>query len=147
RDRVNPRFSTPWPPSSSRPSRCASMKPHNRGSVASRDALSSYIRGAWRRREDAETGGIASTFLRGKATYTVVGLTYDDAAGTTYTLVGLFYLRAGDTANAQVQKFYGTVPTDIDVRGFEQYLKVGVDKRKIKSAFPEARFSDQYRVF
>lgn len=109
--------------------------------------LASYIRGAWRRREDAETGGIASTFLRGKATYTVVGLTYDDAAGTTYTLVGLFYLRAGDTANAQVQKFYGTVPTDIDVRDFEQYLKVGVDKRKIKSAFPEARFSDQYRVF
>lgn len=109
--------------------------------------LASYIRGAWRRREDAETGGIASTFLRAKATYTVVGLTYDDAAGTVYTLVGLFYLRAGDTANTQVQKFYGTVPTDIDVREFEPYLKVGVDKRKIKSTFPDARFSDQYRVF
>ncbi len=110
-------------------------------------SLASYVRGAWRRREDAETGGIASTFLRSKATYTVVGLTYDDAAGTAYTLVGLFYLRAGDTSYAQVQKFYGTLPSDIDVRDFEQYLKAGVDKRKIKNAFPGARFSDQYRVF
>ncbi|MGP5246471.1 ATP-binding protein [Corynebacterium flavescens] len=109
--------------------------------------LASYIRGAWRRRENAETGGIASTFLRSKATYSVVGLTYDNAKGTVFTLVGLFYLRAGDTANAQVQKFYGMIPASVDVREFEQFLKAGVDKRKIKSTFADGRFSDQYRVF
>ncbi|MFP7365564.1 ATP-binding protein [Corynebacterium callunae] len=109
--------------------------------------LASYIRGAWRRREDAETGGIASTFLRSRATYTVVGLTYDDAAGTVYTLVGLFYLKAGDTANSQVQKFYGTLPRDIDLREFEPFLKMGIDKRKLKNAFEDGRFSDNYRVF
>jgi uncharacterized protein YPO0396 len=110
-------------------------------------SLASYIRGAWARREELKTGGIASAFLRSRATYSVVGLTYNDAASTVYTLVGMFYLRAGDTVNAQVQKFYGTVPGDADVREFEQFLKVGVDKRKIKSTFSNASFSDQYRVF
>lgn len=109
--------------------------------------LASYVRGAWRRQEDAETGGIASTFLRDRATYSLVGLTYDDDNGTVYTLIGMFYLKSGDMTNAQVQKFFGTVPLNIDIRKFEEYLKAGIDKRRIKKAYPDARFSDQYRVF
>lgn len=110
-------------------------------------SLVSYIRGAWARKEDLQTGEIASTFLRSRATYSVIALTYGDAAGKIYTLVGLFYLRAGDTNNAQVKKLYGTIPSDVDIREFEPFLKAGIDKRKIKSRFPEASFSDQYRVF
>lgn len=59
--------------------------------------LVSYIRGAWRRGTDEESGDLASVYLRPKATFSALALTYSDGAGRCVTLLLLLYLRAATT--------------------------------------------------
>lgn len=107
----------------------------------------SYIRGAWRRREDSSTGEIATTYLRPRATYTIIGLTYDDAAGTVRTLTALYYLKAGDNSETDVSKYFIIFPQDQDLDQMHGFLKSGIDKRKIKAAFPDAKFNVNHNAF
>lgn len=109
--------------------------------------LVSYIRGAWRRRESATTGEITSTYLRDKATYTVVGLTFDDGAGTRLTLTALSYLKAGANSTADVEKAFIIFPTDQDLGDMHRYLSRGIDKRRLKADFPDARHHVTHSAF
>lgn len=107
----------------------------------------SYIRGAWRRREDSATGEIATTYLRPRATYTIIGLTYDDGAGTAHTLAALYYLKAGENAETDVAKYFVIFPGDQNLDQMHSFLKTGIDKRKIRAAFPAAKFNTNHNAF
>ncbi|RSZ63870.1 DNA repair protein [Corynebacterium hylobatis] len=109
--------------------------------------LVSYIRGAWRSREDHASGTVVATYLRPKATYSVVGLTYDDGEGTAHTLVAMFYLKSGHNSPAEVARFYGLIPGDHTVFGLVEHLGSGIDKRRIKAAHKQATFSENHSVF
>lgn len=123
--------------------------------------LVSYIRGAWRRRENPETGAIESTYLRPKATYSVVALTYDNGvpAGETsmksgdsktahesYTLTAFFYLRAGENSAPDVTRMYGIMPGERNLSDMHRYLSSGIDVKALKRDFPDATFSKRHRV-
>lgn len=110
-------------------------------------SLVSYIRGAWRRRENTTTGEITSTYLREKATYSVVGLTFGDGAGTQLTLVAFHYLKAGANAAGDVEKAYLIFPTDQDLGDMHRYLSRGIDKRRLKADFPDARHHATHSAF
>lgn len=107
----------------------------------------SYIRGAWRRREDTATGEIATTYLRPRATYTIIGLTYDDAAGTVRTLTALYYLKAGEHSETDVSKYFVIFPQDQNLDQLHGFLNNGIDKRKLKAAFPDAKFNVNHNAF
>lgn len=107
----------------------------------------SYIRGAWRSREDHASGAVVATYLRPKATYSVVGLTYDDGAGQAHTLVAMFYLKSGHNSPAEVARFYGIFPGDHTAYELVEYLGSGIDKRRIKAAYKQATFSENHSVF
>lgn len=109
--------------------------------------LVSYIRGAWRSREDHASGTVVATYLRPRATYSVVGLTYEDGEGGAYTLVAMFYLKSGHNSPAEVARFYGIFPADHTVYELVGYLRSGIDKRRIKATFKEAAFSENHSVF
>lgn len=107
----------------------------------------SYIRGAWRSREDHASGTITATYLRPRATYSVVSLTYSDGADTEHTLAAMFYLRSGHNAATDISRLYGLFPGDRDATTLVEFLGDGIDKRRIKAAFKDASFSEQHSVF
>lgn len=109
--------------------------------------LVSYIRGAWRRRESTTTGEITSTYLRAKATYSVVGLTFDDADGTQLTLAAFYYLKAGANSTEEIEKAFLIFPTSQDLGEMHEYLSRGIDKRRLKADFPEARHHVSHSAF
>ncbi|QGU06059.1 Chromosome partition protein Smc [Corynebacterium occultum] len=109
--------------------------------------LVSYIRGAWRSREDHATGKVVATYLRPKATYSVVGLTYDDGLDQTHTLLAVFYLKSGHNNPGEVNRLYGIFPEDFKVLDLVPFLGSGIDKRRIKATFQQATFSENHAVF
>lgn len=109
--------------------------------------LVSYVRGAWRSREDHASGQVVATYLRPRATYSVVGLTFDNAEGGVHTLVAVFYLKSGHNAHPDVDKFYGLFPGEFTVYDLVEHLSSGIDRRRIKAAHKEATFSDRHAVF
>lgn len=120
-------------------------------------SLVSYIRGAWRRGEDPESGGITSTYLRPGATWSAVALTYTsgsaddpDRPTTHVTLTAFYYLRSGDTSRTAVKKLYGIHQDslDLDPGVLHPLMSTGINTRKIKAAWPApARFTETHRVF
>lgn len=107
----------------------------------------SYIRGAWKRAEDSSTGEIATTYLRPKATYSVIGLTYDNGDGDIRTLTTLYYLKAGENSETDISKYFVIFPGEEDLDQMHAYLKSGIDKRKIRAAFPDAKVNASHSAF
>lgn len=110
----------------------------------------SYIRGAWRRNEDAATGDIRTEYLRNGATASIIAMTYR-GGDETITLVAIFRLNAGQYSNDQVRSLYGILPFDVDVREFTPLLANALDKRKLEQRYKTkgsgVTFTDQYSVF
>lgn len=112
-------------------------------------SLVSYIRGAWRRSEDPDSGGITSTYLRTGATWSAVALTYS-TAGTSVTLTAFYYLKSGDTSLGSVKKLYGVHPESIDLDPgvLHPLMNTGIDVRRIKMTWPSpSTFTETHRVF
>lgn len=109
--------------------------------------LISYIRGAWRSREDHASGTVVATYLRPRATYSVVGLSYDNGAGDTQTLVAMFYLKSGHNSPADISRLYGLFPQDQIVLELAEFLRDGIDKRRLKASHKDAVFSENHSVF
>jgi len=111
--------------------------------------LVSYIRGAWRRQENAHTGEIAPEYLREGATNSVVALTYDNGAGTQHTLIAIFRLNGGENSVSQIKRLYGVVQGDEDIDKLSPLLTRSLDTRKIKAMYkgPGASFTPTYTTF
>ncbi|GAA1474916.1 ATP-binding protein [Corynebacterium felinum] len=110
--------------------------------------LVSYIRGAWRTKEDLHSGGIVSEYLRTNATYSIIVLSFSNGAGLVRSAVALFFLRGGAHAQSDVSKFFGVFPEgEANAEDFIALLKRGIDKRAIKKQFPQATFSEKHSVF
>ncbi len=113
--------------------------------------LVSYIRGAWRRGTDEDSGDLASVYLRPKATFSAIALTYSDGAGRGVTLLLLLYLRAGDNSAAGVKRLHGVAEhsTDepLELPDLFGYLRSGIDKRALKREVTGVRFHDRYTAF
>lgn len=123
------------------------------GARGSGRTLVSYIRGAWRRGEDPESGGITSTFLRPGATWSAVALTY--RSGTednpeTVTLTAFYYLKSGETSRTAVKRLYGVHSEDVDLdpEVLHPLMSTGINVRRVKATWPApARFTETHRVF
>lgn len=113
--------------------------------------LVSYIRGAWRRGADAESGDLASVYLRPKATFSAIALTYSTGTGRSVTLLLLLYLRSGDNSATGVKRLHGvgehSSDEPMDLPAMFGYLRSGIDKRSLKREFPHVRFHDSYSAF
>ncbi|BAU97153.1 hypothetical protein N24_2891 [Corynebacterium suranareeae] len=116
--------------------------PRNKGR-----SLVTYIRGAWRATEDPLQDQIVSTYLRPRATYSIIGLTYSNGEGQEYTLVAIFYLKSGHNLRSDISSLYGVFSADQNITELLEFLKDGIDKRRIKATFKNATFSDQHSVF
>lgn len=110
--------------------------------------LVSYIRGAWRAAEDPDSGTVVAQYLRPKATFSVIVLSFSDGQGQDRSLAALYYLRAGANAKSDVQRLFGVFPNqEVLATDFVPFLKKGMDKRGIKREFSGGTFSENHSTF
>lgn len=104
----------------------------------------SYVRGAWRRAANEDTGEIATQYLRPGATWSGILLRYSDGTnrpdGTahTATLVKLFHVRRGAQTAADVRDLSLLISAPVSLLDFEELAANGLDVRGVKRSWPDA---------
>ncbi|MGC0252220.1 ATP-binding protein [Pseudactinotalea sp. Z1748] len=107
----------------------------------------SYIRGAWRRHADEESGEVVSDYLRSGATWSGILLRYGDGTGKSVTLVKLYHLRRGASTPADATELHVLSQEPVDLPDFEPYVRGGLEVRQIKAAWPQALVTPRHSVF
>jgi uncharacterized protein YPO0396 len=116
-------------------------------------SLVTYVRGAWRRSADEETGEVASDYLRKDATFSGVLLKYGDGTpaegkpSKPVVLVKLYHLKRGANTPADISELSIMLPEDVSLTDFVPYLAKGIETRRIKAAWPDALVTDQHSRF
>lgn len=78
-------------------------------------SLVSYVRGAWADQQDADSGEIATQYLRKGATWTALALEYRSAQGEVVSLVRLFWIAGNGNAAADVRKHFMVAQRPFDI--------------------------------
>ncbi|WP_454084120.1 ATP-binding protein [Georgenia sp. Marseille-Q6866] len=107
----------------------------------------SYVRGAWRRHADEETGEVVSDYLRRGATWSGILLQYGNGTGKVVTLVKLYHLRRGASSAADASELHLLHQEPVDLLELKAYVENGLDVRRIKAAWPRAVVTDRHSVF
>jgi uncharacterized protein YPO0396 len=113
----------------------------------------SYVRGAWRRAADDDTGEVATTYLRPGATWSGILLRYsdgtlrEDGQNNVVTLVKLFHVRRGDMSPADVRDVHLMLPSTITLLELEAFTRNGLDVRGLKRSLPQAHVDAEHSRF
>ncbi|GAB3518962.1 ATP-binding protein [Arthrobacter monumenti] len=111
-------------------------------------SLVSYMRGAWRRSADEDTGEISSDYLRPGATFSGILLRYTDGTDNKpVLLVKLYHLRRGATTSAEVQELSLLLQQEAALTDFVEHMRNGVEHRRIQSAWPDALVTSKHSAF
>lgn len=107
-----------------------------------------YIRGAWRRHPDEETGEVTSDYLRQGATWSGIQLTYGDGgAQAPVSLVKLFHLRRGASTPAEVSEVSLVLREPVSLLDLQDAARDGLEVRKLKKDWPGAQVFTQHSGF
>lgn len=117
------------------------------GTRGSDRSVLTYVRGAWRRSADDETGEITSQYLRPQATWSGILLRYANGRGQRHTLVKLFHLKAGDNTPADVKDLSLLTGTNLSLKDLEPFAANGLKMRELKAAFPDATVDAEHSRF
>lgn len=108
----------------------------------------SYVRGAWSRAADEETGEITTRFLRPGASWSGILLRYEDGGRSKpVTLVRLFHVGKGATRPVDVTTVHLLTSDEISLPQFEDVTRNGLDARRIKSAFANVTVERKHSTF
>ncbi|WP_262107548.1 ATP-binding protein [Arthrobacter sp. Marseille-P9274] len=111
-------------------------------------SLVSYLRGAWRRSANEETGEVSSDYLRTGATFSGILLRYTNGTGgKPVVLVKLYHLRRGSNTPAEVSELSLLLQEEVALTNFVDYLRNGLETRRIKADWPDASVTDQHSRF
>jgi len=117
------------------------------GTRSSDRSVLTYVRGAWKRSADDETGEITSQYLRPRATWSGILLRYANGLGQRHTLVKLFHLKAGDNTPADVKDLSLLTGTDLSLTDLEPFAANGLKTRELKASFPDATVDAEHSRF
>ncbi|MCL2490585.1 MAG: hypothetical protein FWF36_07685, partial [Propionibacteriaceae bacterium] len=109
--------------------------------------LATYVRGAYKKAADEVSGEVGTAFLRPGATWSGIGLTYDDGEGTVTTLIRLMHLAKGTNAVSDIRSLFLLAREDVGLLGLAPYVENGLDKRGIKRDHPDWAADDVYQDF
>ncbi|AEG43890.1 ATP-binding protein [Isoptericola variabilis] len=113
----------------------------------------SYVRGAWRRATDSDTGEIATEYLRPGATWSGILLRYadgtrrTDGSANTLTLVKLFHVKRGASSPADVHDVHIVSPVPLGLLDLEEFARSGLDVRALKRHLPDAHVDPEHSRF
>ena len=118
------------------------------GGAADRSrSLVSYVRGAYKREADGSTGEVSTTFLRPGATWSAVGLTFDDGRGRVTTVLRLFHLPRGTTASGDLASVFCLAEEPVDLLALQGFAENGLDQRRLKASHPSWWVHPTYSAF
>ncbi|MFF0989311.1 ATP-binding protein [Kocuria nitroreducens] len=105
------------------------------GSARGDRSVLSYVRGAWRRSSDADTGEVSADFLRRGATWSGIALTYrDGTGGPPVVLMRYVHVKRGQTALGANSTVFLVLRTEHGLRDFAQFVEKGIDQRNLQAA-------------
>lgn len=107
-------------------------------------SIASYVRGAFRRETDADTGQVATAYLRPDATWSGVALTFGDARGARVSVARLFHLPRGRVAAGDVSTLYLVADESLDLIDLEPFAANGLEVRRLKEAHRGWRVESTY---
>ena len=111
-------------------------------------SLVSYVRGAWRRQTDEESGSAVAEYLRTGATWSGILLRYATADGATpVNLIRLFHLKRGANTNNDLTEVHVLQRGDVGLLDFAEHARNGIEVRHIKAAWPDAVVTKEHSVF
>jgi uncharacterized protein YPO0396 len=101
-------------------------------------SLVSYVRGAWSKEADEHLDRAVSSYLRKGATWSGVLLRYENGQDAPVTLVRVFHLRGASVDKNDLKDLCVVGRDEVTLRDFEEYVKSGIDARRVKAAWPDA---------
>ncbi len=108
-------------------------------------SLVSYVRGAWADQSDAESGEVATQYLRRGAVWSALALEYRNALGRCVSLVRLLWIRGNSSAAADVHKHFiiAERPFDLatELDGFD------LDLRRLKQRLTDVHHHDTFNAY
>jgi uncharacterized protein YPO0396 len=111
-------------------------------------SLVSYVRGAWRRQTDDETGEAVSQYLRPGATWSGILLRYEGAEGAEpVNLIRLFHIRKSSNSSDDLRELNVIRRGDVHLTDFTDFVRNGIEVRQIKAQWDDAVVTDQHSAF
>ncbi|MFT3860779.1 ATP-binding protein [Micropruina sp.] len=110
-------------------------------------SLLSYVRGAHKREADAESGEVATAYLRPGATWSGIALTFDDGDGRLTTLIRLFHLARGANAVTDVSSLFVLADEAVELLTLAPFAQNGLQQRQLKAAHPTWPVAPTYPPF
>ena len=131
-----------------RPSKLTLNAAAQDGGVGDRSrSLLTYVRGAHKREADAESGEIATAYMRPGAAWSGICLAYDDGRGRITSLVRLLHVAASGVAAKDVKSLYVLAEESVDLLALATYADKGLDMRRLKADQPNWLITGEYSAF
>ena len=105
---------------------------------ADRRSLLSYVRGAWSRTVDETEDRVVSSYLRPRATWSGIVLTFEDGTGQTLSLARLFFLRASGSTTTDLNDLCLLERSAVDLADLQEFVAGGLEARKLQQRWPDA---------
>ncbi|MGQ7786194.1 ATP-binding protein [Nesterenkonia sp. K-15-9-6] len=106
-----------------------------------------YVRGAYARGADEDTGEVTTRYLRTGATWSGILLRYRNGLGRTCSLVKLFHARRTAARPADLSELHVLVHEEVQLGDFDQFMTRGISERALKQAMPKAFVHKQHSRF
>lgn len=107
----------------------------------------SYVRGAHRKRTDADTQEIRTAYLREGPTSSAVALTWADGKGGVVSAVRVFHVRGRSLQAQDLRTAFVLVDGEVELPAWKPVIASGIDRRRIRAAFPGAFVQQTYSAF
>ena len=111
--------------------------------------LLTYVRGAYKRRTDEQTGEIQTAYLRTGATWSGIALTFGDGQQQRVTLVRLFHIARATNDAKDLKSVFMLADGDVELLALAPYVENGLEVRRLKREFPghDVYSGDAYASF
>lgn len=107
----------------------------------------SYVRGAYRKQADEDTGEVTSGYLRPATTVSGIALTFEDGRGRTVTAARVLHVTGRSAAAADLRTTFVLFEREIDLAEVLALCRSGIDRRKLKRALAPLLAEETYTKF
>ncbi|MCL2654695.1 MAG: ATPase [Coriobacteriia bacterium] len=118
------------------------------GGVGDRSrSLLTYVRGAYKREADSDSGEPVTAFLRPGPAWSGICLTFSDGQGKITSLIRLLHAAKSAAAAKDVRSLFIVAEEPVDLLSLEAFVADGLDMRRLKAAFPAWSINSEYSAF
>ncbi|WP_246957812.1 SbcC/MukB-like Walker B domain-containing protein [Brachybacterium sp. Marseille-Q7125] len=107
----------------------------------------SYVRGAYRKESDEDTGEMRAGYLRPSTTVSGIALTFENGTGGALTAIRVMHVPGRGTAAADLRSAFLLFDRAVELNEVLELSTSGIDRRRLKRALSPQVASDSYTTF